>query len=380
MREDRGETRDETGMGSGSRHGDGAGGIGDGAGPRSAGEAAGCRRCSAAGNVSGCGGARPGVRGGGRPFRQGRAALEKKQYAEAAKELGLAYAVLPRAQIAGKLGEAELQLGRYRDAAEHLEKFLRDGGDQIIPAYRKSAEGWFATAKKNVATLKVTVTPPPGAAQGWDSGQEWLVDGVVSALKGPLPPEVFVEPGKRTLVVRVGAVRAEVTGQYEKGMTQDVKLAPVAVETPGLVAAGNTNTSGSPSGAGPAAQTGGPNVRVVVAGGVVAGAALVAGVIFAVLSDGKTAAVQTAREGVANGECADAATTPGCKDLFWAKDERNALATASLWSFVGAAAVGGGTAAYWLLTPRQKDTTTGALRAGVVVTPAGGGLTVHGAW
>ena len=98
---------------------------------------------------------------------------------------------LQRAELLGALGLAELSLGRFRDAAEHLYAALEDGA---------MAEGslrsqWYAglnEAKAKVGRIAIGVSPPDAIVE---------LDGAVvgSSRRGYL---VHVNPGKHTVRVR----------------------------------------------------------------------------------------------------------------------------------------------------------------------------------
>jgi hypothetical protein len=91
--------------------------------------------------------------------------------------------------IALNLGQSEMQLGRYRDAAEHLDfglRYLPLGED---PGVRESASAALRAVKRHVATLRLSVDPP---------GTEVTVNGTVVGT-APLDGPVYAEPGTQTV-------------------------------------------------------------------------------------------------------------------------------------------------------------------------------------
>ncbi|MFO0588297.1 MAG: hypothetical protein U0441_12185 [Polyangiaceae bacterium] len=227
-------------------------------------------------------------------YADGKEALDGGQLPKAIDELTKAYRAQRKAQIAWSLGTAESRMKRYRDAAEHLEKAIRKGQKELEELGElKSVRQMLETAKKNVATLRVKVTPPPGAGPGWDAQMELLVDGKRLGYKGPLPPEVYVEDGTRTVSVRVGNAKDEATGPYEKGTVRELALSPkepVVVATPtasALVTAPPTAPPPSGNGLRP---------TILIGGGVLGAGLLGTGAVLLVMMDGKTldAANQTA--------------------------------------------------------------------------------------
>jgi hypothetical protein len=129
-------------------------------------------------------------------------------------------------------------------------------------------------------------------------------------------------------------------------------------------------------------STGRPGTAVLVTGGVAAGAALIAGVVFVVVSSGKSsdarAQLGTLRAARGEGACTGTSAPAECaslKDTLAAKDT---FANLALWSFVGAGALGIGTAVY-ALTSHGGAKKTG-IRGAPIVTAHGGGVVIGGAW
>lgn len=304
-------------------------------------------------------------------YEAGLAAANRKDWKTAAEKFAKAYSLEPLPQIAGNLSEAELKLGRYRDAAEHADAFIRL--DKGAPASEKKlAQGWLDEAKKKIVTLKITVV---------DKGAEVLIDGKPVGTS-PLPPEVYVDPGKHTVEARSGSARDEVTDTYEAGWTRVIKLvpkgAPVAGPTATATATASVAPTVSPTAGG---DQGGPNKKILIGGAAFGGAMLVAGGIFAGLS--------ASRASDAGGfgawdKCYQKGLSPGtdysrCPELHQAYQDVALFGDLSTAMFIGGVAVGVATALHFVgILPPGQGSKKAAIIAMPVVASSGGGVSVTG--
>jgi hypothetical protein len=155
-------------------------------------------------------------------YDQGAAAYRNEKWPEARAAYLAAWALEKHWQIAGNLADAEMQMGLYRDAAEHA-WFYR----QKAPEDRHvRADTLLARAKARVLTVRIE-TEPPGA-DVWVDGQ--------SAGRTPLAEPIFLEPGKHTVTARM-ASRPEAKVEIDKGAGVDevvrVKVPVTAVPLTG---------------------------------------------------------------------------------------------------------------------------------------------------
>src|SRR5262249_22124873 len=74
-----------------------------------------------------------------RHYEDGVAAVKLSRWAKAYDSFLAAWKLKQHFQIAVNLGHAELKLGKYRDAAEHLTYFLQEASE-VTPEERKDAE------------------------------------------------------------------------------------------------------------------------------------------------------------------------------------------------------------------------------------------------
>lgn len=156
-------------------------------------------------------------------YDQGTAAYKEQKWPEARAAFLAAWALEKHWQIAANLADAEIQVGRHREAAEHA-FFYR----QKAPADRhERAEALLAKAKARVVTLRIE-TDPPGA-DVWIDGQP--------AGRTPLAEPFFLEPGKHTVTARM-ASRPEAAVTLDKGagteevVRLEVKAAQIVTPPP----------------------------------------------------------------------------------------------------------------------------------------------------
>ena len=271
-------------------------------------------------------------------------------------------------QIAGSLGHAELALGRYCDAAEHLAFFLRETRylTTLDPRDRATIARDLERAKAKVGAVTAIVEP---------AGAEVLVDGAPVGT-APLADAVFVEPGRHVIEARMpGRVAAvEARDLVPGGATQVVlRLAPVAaVEPP---AAQPPQQPPQPLAVAPPPRSiARPNRAIVIGGAVTTGVLAVVGVGLGVGSAMKASAsrdceVGTVRRGHEPGRQAGRVRNQ-------LQAQKVALGYASIGTFIGAGVIGVGTAAYALFSSKRVTLP----RTGLVVYPGGAAASMSVDW
>lgn len=112
-------------------------------------------------------------------------ALEAGRDAEAHAELLKAWELKRHWQIAANLGEVELRLGRYGEAVEHLEHFLREAEGVREDEIRR-AEGMLQEARRHVEAQRQQPAEPasPSAIAVVAQGAGGAPQGVVAASGG----------------------------------------------------------------------------------------------------------------------------------------------------------------------------------------------------
>lgn len=219
-------------------------------------------------------------------LQQGRQAFESKRYAEAHARLREAYALHQSYRTACALGQVELELEKYRDAAEHLDLCVtRYPADDPQQARERLFDGLRET-RRHVAVFEPLVD---------QLGASISINGVEVG-KTPLRSDLFVEPGLRRVTVRKPGYR-DVSAElfFPAGGTTQWQ-ANLMVE-PLRVGASNSGQSSMYLGIGTAVTA------VTLAGGVVLG------VIAHAEQQRADRAVEQARQG---GPCLPTTTSGAC--------------------------------------------------------------------
>src|SRR5690606_25548022 len=123
-------------------------------------------------------------------FKEGLAAIQAKDWHQALESLSALWQEKRSYDVALLLGQVELNLERYRDAAEHLDFGVRNAAAREAPATPARATQLRELAKEHIGTLEI----------GANVDAEVRVDGTRVG-ETPLGSSVFVDPGVRTIQV-----------------------------------------------------------------------------------------------------------------------------------------------------------------------------------
>jgi tetratricopeptide (TPR) repeat protein len=129
---------------------------------------------------------------------EGLRAIRAGEYDVAQQALSRALELLPTYDIAISLGQAELKLGRYVDAARHFQFALNQFPPSESRKLKQSVVEHFEQAQQHIATLLITTIP---------QGANILIDGKPVEQNAGSP--LFVEPGERVLEARLDSDAAE---------------------------------------------------------------------------------------------------------------------------------------------------------------------------
>jgi hypothetical protein len=286
------------------------------------------------------------------------------------------------------LGVAELDLGRSREAAEHLGICLKVMPGSQKPAFGERFERFLREARSKVAALSIMASVP---------GAGVVVDDR-PVRKLPLDGPIFVDPGSHK--VRVSAPgyedsAREVQVAAGESMTWDVDLKPAAPEQrkPGtsentvMPVAAPLKVTGSPaSGGAPRGQEGRSSPPANGASSVLLGIGAGTGILGFAIGSGFLAAslkdrftVRKLALDIAKGyrppDCVDVDVS-GCEymeDLSDRADVSMAVGIAGL--VIGAV---GGTLAFRELIELGAEPRAEGVQAAFVVTPGGGALVLKG--
>ena len=148
-------------------------------------------------------------------FRQGKAFVKEDRWEDARRAYLAGWQIKRGYDIAGNLGSVELELGLSREAAGHLAYCIKSFPATGTAAQLAYIKGRFEEARQRVAALSIQVNV---------DGAEVYVDGR-SIGRSPFPDDVYIEPGSRTLEVKLAGFAPSKRGiEAAKGSWQSVAL------------------------------------------------------------------------------------------------------------------------------------------------------------
>ncbi len=248
-------------------------------------------------------------------------------------------------QIASNLGVACLKVGKPRDAAEYLTRYLREAPAEKVQE-RQRAEEALAEARAKVTTVTVQVAP---------EGAEVTIDGTTVG-QAPLVDPVFLDPGKHAIGAKLdGYEPAERSIDATAGGTETVTFQLEREQAPRVVVRPLPGTEATPSRGGSGGRT-----AVLVGGGIATGVGAAAGVLFTVLANSKAREAEDLKQGLGTGFPNECSTTPHpeeCELQSEALNQNMVFSNLAFWSFVGAGTVGLGTLLYAVVSsPSEPET------------------------
>lgn len=299
-------------------------------------------------------------------YRQGRQAMFAERWADAHRILSEAWALKQSYDIGALLGQTELNLAMYPEAAEHLAYALRNYPARDPAEPRRRLEQGLALAQARVATFNV---------QSNVAGATVLVDGREVGLT-PLAQPLFLEPGTHRFEASREGYRAVTLNQAAPaGSSTEVslELTREVGAVPPLASAGST-TSPAELDVGGSASSTSPRDVVLLVG---AGLTLVAGgtsAYFALRSSSLRDEEDELREelGGEPGACL-AGGSSRCEDLRQSGEDRADAALGSRVALAVATGLGLATATTYLLWKPERSTP----RAAVWWTPHGAGVSAR---
>ncbi|MBK8996941.1 MAG: hypothetical protein IPM35_14495 [Myxococcales bacterium] len=300
-------------------------------------------------------------------FKKGNEAYKLKKWEEAAAAFKEAWALKQSYDIAGNLGDVEVYLGKYRDAAEHLEFSLRNwpAGQE---ASKKRTQERFAEAKKNVGTLSLKVS----------EGAEITVNGKPIG-KSPLPGPVFIEPGAATIEAKIGEKSAKKTVALDVGEAREIELTiegeAAAVGPEPAPAAGGPSEPDPGAGGGIKAVSSGmkPRTLALIAGAGLTVVAAGVGVFYTL----KKSSAQDDADGLRSelsskfgGQACSGSSAPAqCADLTDALERRDDAGRISTGAFIASGVLLAATAVTYFVWPSGHESSPKAGRLNIFATP-----------
>ena len=284
-------------------------------------------------------------------YKKAAEAFEASQYDEARRLLLDAWALRQSYDVAASLGDTEIKLGLFAEAAEHLSFSVRNfpplENEQALSNVRKQLE----IARREVASVVVSVN---------EAGAEIRVDQRpvgTSPLSGP----VFLPPGRHTVEARKGAAVVSETVNGEASKESSVSLHLRATELP-------------PS---PKDEDAPRSIVPLIVGGAVFAVGLTAGIAFKLAANSDEQDASELRDRLGPGGCVgEAGSSHDCAALRSEVDSANTLNALSTAGFVVAGVAVVATPVSWLLWPRPENAT--APRVSGIVTPGLAVITASG--
>jgi len=295
-------------------------------------------------------------------YLEGLKAYAQKQWQKAHVSFLAAWNLKKHYQIGGNLGDCELKMGRYRDAAEHLAYAVREANKDkdSDDAERARVEHLFAEVRTKVGTIEVRVRPP---------GAEVLLDGIMVGT-APLAEPLFVDPGEHVVSARMegrASAKRTVSAPAGSAHTLALTLLPLSAE--------------------PAPEAKPPIAPWIALGGVLAAGGIGAGLAMTVAANSKSADAAMLRERFGSSGCFSPAPGTGaaCATLRNLVEAQGTFSNAAVGGFVagGVFALGTlGLAAWAGITTRPASATTGRIHVEVMPRFGAGerGISVLGSW
>jgi hypothetical protein len=276
-------------------------------------------------------------------YRQGAAAYSAGKYEEARNALREAWSIRQTYDVAAALGQAELELKLYRDAAEHLRfavnNFAPVESEQSLEALKRNLKD--ATAR--VTEVNIVVN---------EAGAQVAIDGKTVSV-APLLSSVFVEPGKHVVRATLDEQVVEQPLEAVAGRQETVKLH--LTQPP--KASASTNTTAPPgASAGDAGSSETPRTVALIVGGTLAVAGIGTAIGFGLASNSAEDDAENAGRRVAGQGCSGSESSSDCKSLRTAVDDQRSNGHIANIGY-GIAAIGLATVGVALLWPRSKRST-----------------------
>jgi tetratricopeptide (TPR) repeat protein len=283
-------------------------------------------------------------------YKKASEAFEASQYAEARRLLLEAWALRQSYDVAASLGDTEIKLGLFAEAAEHLSYSVRNfpplENEQALANVHRQLE----IARREAATVLVSVN---------ESGAEIRVDQRLVGTS-PMSEAVFVTPGRHGVEARKGSATASETfvGEAARESSVALRLAQALPAPP--------NDEPAPR-----------SIVPLIVGGAVFAAGVTAGIAFKLSANAKEDHAQTLRDRLGPGGCVgEAGSSPDCAALRSDVDGANTMNSLSTTGFVVAGVALVATPVWWLLSPRSQSPTMA--RVSGVVTPGLALMTASG--
>lgn len=284
-------------------------------------------------------------------YDMGNKLYDEQKWSEAEAAYQSAWNLRKSFDLAGNLGDVEMQLGQYRDAAEHLsyayDEFPTGGKPEVREALAKRIE----EARQQVGVLRIKTNLV---------GARLYVDGKLVG-QAPLEKAIFVDNGQRVIEARLdGHVDVLRTIDVTKGSTQEIEL-QIVPKASGGTSSGNNK-----------------RIAIIAAGGSLALVGLGGGIGLWLAASGKTSDADGLRAKLNKGDCPGTmpATIGTCTTLRSTLEDHDTYFNVGTGLFVSGVLLGAGTAVY-AISSKKKPGAVG-LEMAPVVAPTFAGISMSG--
>jgi hypothetical protein len=310
-------------------------------------------------------------------YRTGYAAIEKRDWAEAQRIFDVLWQEERAYDVALHLGQAEFQLGRYRDAAEHLAFGVAHMPPGESEELRERGILALERARSKVGTLEIVVNRPSA---------EVHIDGVLIG-SAPIEGERFVVHGRHRVEASLaGYAPKSLVVEIRAGEAQELafELVPLPASSPAPAHSLSTKGSDSSATVRSSGSSGLETREMVLLGGAALTAiAGVTTVVFALKSSSagdREDDLRTQASTHGANPCASS-TAPGvCTELDDAVDERIAASQIAYVSLgvTGVSAIA--TAIVYFTWPEEKTDVAFRPKILPLLSPNSSGLYVTGSF
>lgn len=276
-------------------------------------------------------------------YRQAEAAFAAGKVDDARHLLLEAWSVRQTYDVAAALGQAELELKLYRDAAEHLDFAVRNFAPLESEVALDGVKNDLRAAKSQVAEVRIAVNEP-GATVSVNAK---------AVGQSPLAASVFLDPGTHAFGAKLANRAQDKRMALARGGFYDLQLVipPASALPPDAATANDKNYT--------------PPIITAVAGGVALGTGI-ALLLMAGSKDQKREDLLASLPGT--NPCGPGSPSASdCADVSDLADSARNLRTGAIISF--GAAVGAGVATYFLWPKEQRPQSAKLFRAVPLYSP-----------
>jgi len=284
-------------------------------------------------------------------YEMGNKLYDEQKWSEAEAAYQSAWNLRKSYDLAGNLGDVEMQLGQFRDAAEHLSYAYDEFPTGGKPEVREALGKRIAEARQHVGVLRIKTNVV---------GARLYVD-LKLVGQTPLEKGLFVDVGQRVIEARIdGHDDVLRTIEVAQGSTQEIELQLV------------------PKFGGGASSGSAKRIAVIAMGAGLAAAGIGMGVGLWATASGKTTDAGVIRANMQKGDCPGTAadTIAQCTSLKSTLKDHDTYFNVGTGMLTTGILLGVGTIVYVAVT-RKKSSTMG-LEAIPIVAPTFTGVSLSG--